>query len=155
VQPAQRLRPPLPECADVLFDRWRHGPWRSWASVIAALDQRSSHPFSRISRSQDRFSTHGRTTRSISATGRRPLSKPRGWFSGGVRMRDLGLAPTATANRDQLIWHVEDALRATIGDRLVEKPELIPFPSEPARREIAALAVIVARRGVPREGLRR
>ena len=33
----------------------------------------------------------------------------------------------------------------------VEKPELIPFPSEPTRREIAAFSVIVARCGVPKE----
>ena len=44
-------------------------------------------------------------------------------------------------------------LLATIGDRLVEEPKLISFPSEPARREIAALSVFVARGGVPRERL--
>ena len=40
-------------------------------------------------------------------------------------------APTAAANGDQVIWHVENALLATIGDRLPEKPVFIPFPSEP------------------------
>ncbi len=61
-----------------------------------------------------------------------------------------------TAHRDQVIWHVEDALCATIGDGLVEKPELIPFPSKPTRPEIAAFSVIVARCccGVTNEGLR-
>ena len=63
------------------------------------------------------------------------------------------LAPTAITYRDQVIWHVEDALCTTVGDRLVEKPEFIPFPSEPTRREIAAFSVIVARRGVPQEHL--
>ena len=63
----------------------------------------------------------------------------------------MWLTPTATAYSDQVIWHIEDALRATIGDRLVEKPELISFPSEPTRREIAAFSVIVARCGVPKE----
>jgi hypothetical protein len=39
-----------------------------------------------------------------------------------------------------LIRHIEDALRATIGDRPVEKPEFIPFPSEPTRREITTFS---------------
>jgi len=65
------------------------------------------------------------------------------------------LAPAGSARRDQVGWHIEDALSATIGDRLVEKPELISLPSEPTRREIATFSVIVARCGVPREGLRR
>ncbi len=65
------------------------------------------------------------------------------------------LAPAGSARRDQVGWHIEDALRATIRDRLVEKPELISFPSEPARCEIAAFAIIVARCGVPRGRLRR
>ena len=65
------------------------------------------------------------------------------------------LAPAGSARRDQVGWHIEDALSATIGDRLVEKLELISFPSEPTRREIAALSVIVARCGVPRERSRR
>src|SRR5947209_5890823 len=59
----------------------------------------------------------------------------------------------ATTLGDQVIRQVEDALSATIGDRLVEKPVLIPFPREPTRREIAAFSVIVARCGVPRERL--
>ena len=67
----------------------------------------------------------------------------------------IGLTPTSTTHRDQVIRHIEDALRATIGDRLAEKPERISFPSEPTRREIAAFSVIVARCGVPNEGLRR
>jgi hypothetical protein len=67
----------------------------------------------------------------------------------------LWLTLTATAYRDQVIGDIEDTLLATIGDRLVEKPELISFPSEPARREIAALSVIVARCGVPTERLSR
>ncbi len=69
-------------------------------------------------------------------------------------MRDLWLASTATADRDQLIWHIENALCAPIADRLVETPELTPFPCEPTRREIAALSVIVARCGVTNERLR-
>jgi hypothetical protein len=64
-------------------------------------------------------------------------------------------APTATTHTDQVIWHIEDALRATIGDRLVEKPEPISFPGKPTRRKIAAFSVIVARCGVPKERLRR
>jgi hypothetical protein len=65
------------------------------------------------------------------------------------------LTPTATAYNYQVIGHTEDTLLATIGDRLVEEPELISFPSEPTRREIAALSVIVARCGVPTERLSR
>jgi hypothetical protein len=64
------------------------------------------------------------------------------------------LTPTATAYSYQVIGHTEDTLLATIGDRLVEEPELISFPSEPTRREIAALSVIVARCGVTNERLR-
>jgi hypothetical protein len=60
-----------------------------------------------------------------------------------------------TAHRDQVIWHIEDAWRATIGDRLVEKPEPISFPGKPTRRKIAAFSVIVARCGVPKRRLRR
>jgi hypothetical protein len=56
---------------------------------------------------------------------------------------------------NQVVWHIEDALLATIGDRLFEEPVLIPFPREPIRREIAAFSVIVARCGVPKEPLRR
>src|ERR1700730_956583 len=63
------------------------------------------------------------------------------------------LPPTATTDRKQAIWHVEDALCATIGDRRIEEPELISFPSEPTRPEIAALTVIVARCGVAKENL--
>ena len=63
------------------------------------------------------------------------------------------LAPAGSARRDQVGWHIEDALRATIRDRLVEKPELISFPSEPTRREITPLSVIVARCGIPKECL--
>jgi hypothetical protein len=70
-------------------------------------------------------------------------------------MRDLWLASTASADGDQVVWHVEDASRAPIRDRLLEKPEFIPFPSELTRREIAAFSVIVARCGVTNERLRR
>ena len=42
-----------------------------------------------------------------------------------------------------------------MGDRLVEKPKPISFPGEPTRPEVAAQSVIVARCGVPNEGLRR
>ena len=65
------------------------------------------------------------------------------------------LAPAGSARRDQVGWHVEEALSASIKDRLVEKPELISFPSEPTRREIAALSIIVARCGIPKERLSR
>jgi hypothetical protein len=64
----------------------------------------------------------------------------------------IRLAPTTTYG-DQVIWHIEDALCATIGDRRVEKPERVSFPSEPTRPEIAALSVIVARCGVAKENL--
>ena len=59
----------------------------------------------------------------------------------------------ATTYKDQVIRHIEDALCPTIGDRLVETPKLIPFPSKPTRPEIAALSVIVARCGVPKRRL--
>jgi hypothetical protein len=42
-------------------------------------------------------------------------------------------------------------LRPTVGDRRVEKPELLSFPSEPTRREIAAFSVVVARCAIPQE----
>jgi hypothetical protein len=60
-----------------------------------------------------------------------------------------------TAHGDQVIWHVEDAWRATIGDRLVEKPEPISFPGKPTQPEIPAFSVIVARCVVTNERLRR
>lgn len=56
-----------------------------------------------------------------------------------------------SAGCDQAIWHIEDALCAAIGDRLVEQPEFIPSPSEPTQREIPAYSVIVARCGVAKE----
>jgi hypothetical protein len=56
---------------------------------------------------------------------------------------------------NQVVWHIEDALRGTIGDRRVEKLEPISFPREPTRREIAAFSVIVARRCVPQNHSRR
>jgi hypothetical protein len=58
-----------------------------------------------------------------------------------------------TTLSDQLVWHTEDALSPTIRDRLIKKPELVSFPSEPTGREIAALPVIIARCGVPKECL--
>jgi hypothetical protein len=57
-------------------------------------------------------------------------------------------APNAATDRDHVVGHIEDAL---LGDRPVEKPELISFPCEPTRREIAALSVIVGRCASPRE----
>src|SRR4051812_38048839 len=65
------------------------------------------------------------------------------------------LAPAGSARRDQVVGYIEDALRASIGNRPVEKPKLIAFPREPARPKIAALSVIIARCGVPRGRLRR
>jgi hypothetical protein len=61
----------------------------------------------------------------------------------------LSSAKHSRVLRNQIVWHIEDALSATIGDRLVEKPEFIPFPGEPTRREIATFEVI-ARPGVPK-----
>jgi hypothetical protein len=43
--------------------------------------------------------------------------------------------------RDQVIRHIENAFCATIGDGLVEQTELIPLPSSPTRREIAAFSI--------------
>ncbi len=63
------------------------------------------------------------------------------------------MARIAAAYGDQLIWHVEEALLATKGDRLVEAAKFIPPPSKPTRREIAAFSVIVGRYGIPGERL--
>jgi hypothetical protein len=52
--------------------------------------------------------------------------------------------------RDKIIWHIEDALSSTIGDRLVEKPEFIPFPSKSAPPKITTFEVIVCRCGIPK-----
>jgi len=52
-----------------------------------------------------------------------------------------------SARCDQTIWHTEDALSSTIGDRLVEKPELIAFqanrpgPKSPHFRSSSLAAV--------------
>src|SRR6266852_3572964 len=60
----------------------------------------------------------------------------------GIRGIDAALGYAARSETAQFRLQMIDP---------VEKPELIPFPSEPTRREIAAFSVIVARCGVPKE----
>src|ERR1700687_5548614 len=56
-----------------------------------------------------------------SPSDRRPTQSVEGRCRAGIR-----LAPTATTDGNQGIWHIEEALCAAIGDRLGEKPELLP-----------------------------
>ncbi len=107
-------------------------------AVIATFDQRVSHLFQRGVHLADIAGA------APPFNGRRSIESD---HANPVR-------PTATTHGDQVIWHIEDALRATMRDWLVEKPEPISFPSEPTRSEIATFSVIVARGGVPNEGLR-
>ena len=111
-------------------------------AVIAALDQRVRHLF-KVGGHLLNYRRCGTAFRSTTGGHRR---------SNGVSL--IWLAPATIADGDHVGWHIEDALSTPIGDRLIKMPELISFPREPTRREIATFSIIVARCGIPIERLR-